>query len=156
MTKEAKKAEGIGGRGKKRGLERTVVALTPEQVDAVREEAMRRMVDRRVGRMDAGEVVREAVDRWTLTKAAVRVLDAFVASCLEQAEKLAKAARARGATDDDLALVERALEVGERIARMQEETLGATPELTEKIKDARAAFRTMMNQAPKAPRKVKT
>lgn len=61
---EQDKRDSIGGRGKRRGLERTVVALEPEQVEIVRKEAMRRMVERNVGRMDSGEVVREAVATW--------------------------------------------------------------------------------------------
>jgi hypothetical protein len=66
MTEE--KRDSIGGRGKKRGLMRTVVGLEPEQVEVLRREAMERMVERKVGRMDAGEVVREAVDTWVRVK----------------------------------------------------------------------------------------
>ena len=47
-----------------RGLVRTVVALEPRQVEALRAEAVRRMLARKAGRIDAGEIVREAVDAW--------------------------------------------------------------------------------------------
>ena len=48
----------------KRGFVRAVVSLRPAQLDAIRDEAMRRMRARKAGRIDAGEVIREAVDAW--------------------------------------------------------------------------------------------
>lgn len=100
MTKES-----IGGRGKKRGLTRTVVALEPEQVEVLRREAMERMVQRRVGRMDTGEVVREAVDAWVQTKD-----DPVVAA-------LAEAKRAQSAGDAEAA--REALVTAERLMKQR-------------------------------------
>jgi hypothetical protein len=101
MTNE--KREGIGGRGKKRGLERAVVALTPEELEVVRDEAIHRMKERKVGRVDAGEVVREAVDTW------VRVKDDPVQMAMERMQK------AMAAGDLDAAK-----EAGEEVRRLAE------------------------------------
>ncbi|ACL66747.1 hypothetical protein A2cp1_3417 [Anaeromyxobacter dehalogenans 2CP-1] len=38
--------------------------LTPEQDDALREEATRRMIERGARRVDASEVMREILDAW--------------------------------------------------------------------------------------------
>lgn len=57
-------APALGGRGMKRGLVRTIFSVTPEQLEALRAEATRRMVSRGRGRIDAGEVLREALDAW--------------------------------------------------------------------------------------------
>jgi hypothetical protein len=54
----------LGGRGMSRGLTRTVVAFKPQQLEALRAEARRRMRARKVRKIDAGEVIREAVDAW--------------------------------------------------------------------------------------------
>lgn len=38
--------------------------IAPDQLEALRAEAMRRAKDRQRGRIDASEVLREAVDAW--------------------------------------------------------------------------------------------
>jgi hypothetical protein len=113
MAKNSK-GESIGGRGKKRGLERTVVALAPEQVDAIREEAMRRMVDRRVGRMDSGEIVREALDDW-MRRAAARL--AAVQEDLRQVQAKGDAAsRAAASSRAKATILEVESELLDRVA----------------------------------------
>jgi hypothetical protein len=80
--------DGLGGRGKKRGLERAVVALEPEQLEKLRREAMDRMVERKVGRMDTGEVIREAVDTWSRLRATVENLEALIGEHVELTQEL--------------------------------------------------------------------
>lgn len=53
----------------KRGLVRTIFSVTPGQLEALRAEATRRMVERGRGRIDAGEVLREALEAWMRKRA---------------------------------------------------------------------------------------
>jgi hypothetical protein len=48
----------------KKGLARAVFSVEPRQLEALRAEAARRMVERKAGRIDASEVLREAIDAW--------------------------------------------------------------------------------------------
>lgn len=54
----------LGGRGMKKGLVKTMFSVEPRQLEALREEATLRMQERKVGRIDASEVLREALDAW--------------------------------------------------------------------------------------------
>jgi hypothetical protein len=56
------------GRGRKRGFTRVLVSLDPRQIEVLRREAIRRMRKRKLRRIDAGEVVREAIDAWMFTR----------------------------------------------------------------------------------------
>jgi hypothetical protein len=57
-------ASGFGGRGKKKGFSKATFSMDPEQLVGLRREAARRMVERGAGRVDASELVREAVGAW--------------------------------------------------------------------------------------------
>jgi hypothetical protein len=48
----------------KKGLVKAMFSMEAHQLAALRAEATRRMVERGRGRLDASEVVREAVDAW--------------------------------------------------------------------------------------------
>ncbi len=48
----------------KKGMKLAAYRLRPEQVDALRKEALRRAAARSSGKPDASELVREAVDMW--------------------------------------------------------------------------------------------
>jgi hypothetical protein len=48
----------------KKGLVKQIFSVEPRQLEALRAEATRRMVERSRGRPDASEVLREAVDAW--------------------------------------------------------------------------------------------
>lgn len=54
----------LGGRGMRKHLVKQVFSIDPEQLDALRAEATRRMVERKTGRPDASEVLREALASW--------------------------------------------------------------------------------------------
>ena len=54
----------LGGRGMKKGLVKVMFSVDPRQLDALRREATLRMVERRAGRIDTSEVVREAFAFW--------------------------------------------------------------------------------------------
>jgi hypothetical protein len=47
-----------------KNLEKVMFRLEPEQLDALRREALRRAADRGSMKPDASELVREAVDAW--------------------------------------------------------------------------------------------
>ncbi len=72
------------GRGKKRGLTKTLMSLGPEQREVLRQEANRRAQERNVLRPDASEVAREAIDLWRYLRtdtyhASLEILDAISA-----------------------------------------------------------------------------
>ena len=54
----------LGGRGMKKGLVKAMWSVEPKQLEALRREAVKRMVERGAGRIDTSEVVREAFDAW--------------------------------------------------------------------------------------------
>lgn len=54
----------LGGRGMKKGLTKATFSLEPAQLEVLRAEATRRMQERKAGRIDASEVVREAIEAW--------------------------------------------------------------------------------------------
>ena len=54
----------LGGRGMKKGLVKVMWSVEPKQLEALRREAVKRMVERGAGRIDTSEVVREAFDAW--------------------------------------------------------------------------------------------
>jgi hypothetical protein len=54
----------LGGRGMKKGLVKAMFSVEPRQLEALRAEATKRMVERGRGRLDASEVVREAIALW--------------------------------------------------------------------------------------------
>lgn len=58
----------LGGRGMKKGLVKAMFSMESRQLEALRAEATRRMVERKAGRIDASEVLREAVDAWLKRK----------------------------------------------------------------------------------------
>ena len=58
----------LGGRGMKKGLVKVMWSVEPKQLDELRREATRRMVERHAGRIDTSEVVREAFDAWIATQ----------------------------------------------------------------------------------------
>lgn len=137
--------EGLGGRGKKRGLERAVVALEPEQLEKLRREAMERMVERKVGRMDAGEVVREAVDTWSRTRTAVENLDALIGDHVELAQELVK----EGNTNAALAVIAST----ERWVRLLDDLLGGpSPAGLKMLETTRAAREAITKDADKSKR----
>lgn len=51
-------------RTRKKGLEKAMFRLEPEQLEALRREALRRAAERGSMKPDASEVVREAVAAW--------------------------------------------------------------------------------------------
>lgn len=59
------------GPGRKRGGTKTLVRFSDEQLEALRQTAQKRMSERKLARMDTGEVVREAVDAWAQLDKAV-------------------------------------------------------------------------------------
>jgi hypothetical protein len=56
--------EALGGRGMKKPYLKVMFKIAPDQLEALRAEAMRRAKERQRGRIDASEVLREAVDAW--------------------------------------------------------------------------------------------
>lgn len=54
----------FGGRGMRKGLVKAIFSMDPTDLERLRREAARRMVERRAGRVDASELVREAVALW--------------------------------------------------------------------------------------------
>ncbi|ACG73240.1 hypothetical protein AnaeK_2012 [Anaeromyxobacter sp. K] len=54
----------------KKGLKLAAYRMRPEQIAALRREALKRAAAREVGKPDASELVREAVDLWLAKKAA--------------------------------------------------------------------------------------
>jgi hypothetical protein len=48
----------------KKGLVKVMWSVEPKQLEALRREAVKRMVERGAGRIDTSEVVREAFDAW--------------------------------------------------------------------------------------------
>lgn len=56
---------GIRGRSR-RGFEKATFSLEPRQIEAVREEAARRMLARKAAQADASEIVREAIEMWLM------------------------------------------------------------------------------------------
>jgi hypothetical protein len=48
----------------KKPLVKAMFKVSPAQLEALRAEATRRMVERKAGRIDASEVLREALDLW--------------------------------------------------------------------------------------------
>jgi hypothetical protein len=63
-AKAVAKPGSLGGRGMKKGLVKVMFSVDPRQLDALRREATLRMVERRAGRIDTSEVVREALSFW--------------------------------------------------------------------------------------------
>jgi hypothetical protein len=116
------------GPGRRRGLVKSLVSLTPEQLEALRQEAQERMNERGLGRMDASEVVREAVDDWAADKG-----DPAIAAAKE-GRRLMAAGDVQGAAkafdEAQRILKERAAEA---VARMQADL----DELAKKIKRGR-------------------
>ena len=62
--KAVAKPGSLGGRGMKKGLVKVMWSVEPKQLEALRREAVKRMVERGAGRIDTSEVVREAFDAW--------------------------------------------------------------------------------------------
>ncbi len=54
----------LWGPGIRRGLIKTVVSMEPRHLEALRAEARRRMMERKVRRIDTSEIVREAIEFW--------------------------------------------------------------------------------------------
>lgn len=56
----------VGPRGSPafKGYQKVMISLTPEQNAALKREALRRALEAGVGRPDAGEIMREALDAW--------------------------------------------------------------------------------------------
>jgi hypothetical protein len=63
-TKKKVTTASAAGPGRKRGYVKAMVRLTPEQLDALRQVAARRALERGSGQLDASEVIREALDAW--------------------------------------------------------------------------------------------
>lgn len=54
----------MSGRVSKSGLVQVAVMLRAEDLDALRAEAVRRMIERKAGRADMSEVLREVIAPW--------------------------------------------------------------------------------------------
>lgn len=127
--------ESIGGRGNRRGLVRTAVSLEPKQVEAVREIAVKRMIERRVGRVDAGEVVREAIDTQARIPAHVELGYQVIGSAIEWITKLYQ--------EDGPGLEEalRLLEATEKLLISTNELAGTPPAAAERLLEVMAKTR---------------
>lgn len=71
MNAEARKRQGGVGAGtlgrvpqKKKGLRPALYRLRPDQIEALRREALKRAAERGSGKPDASELVRAALDAW--------------------------------------------------------------------------------------------
>jgi len=61
---ESSKIAAMSGRVSKSGLVQVAVMLRAEDLDALRAEAVRRMIERKAGRADMSEVLREVIAPW--------------------------------------------------------------------------------------------